>query len=303
MFRKLFIQPTLYFIIVLSPFNLLLAQDKQNEVGIISQRVGDVIDLREKNYYQLFPDIMGFQSAIFLQLPDSTFIAKIFCLDDETEKVHFKRLSESEKISLRESIDQCEEIQIGIYKPTAVEAKQDGQLIKVYEKPGQLNHWKVSGEVLAGFAGSSLAGLLSKDFLYKKTNNDHDEINWGFVIGSTLGNTLGVYLIGNLGDETGDIFSTFIGSLVGTIAGMGLIVTIDRDRENIYSVVLILAQSAGAIIAFNKTRTRVVYKPDTALLNYNEGNWNLCCPRIQIKPNPLRGGDWIQTVNLVSVDF
>ncbi len=63
-----------------SSFSAGLSQEK-NELYIISEKVGEEIDPIEREKYELFPDISGFQSAIFFVLPDSTYIIQINYID------------------------------------------------------------------------------------------------------------------------------------------------------------------------------------------------------------------------------
>jgi hypothetical protein len=306
MFHKFIIFLNLIFF--LFSLTVLYAQDEEHEVIIISERVGEVVDLEERNYYQLFLGVEGFQSAEFLKISDSLFLVKIIYQKNDIEQIQFQRLTESKMQHIREFIDHFEEIQIGVYTPIQEMNREKNNLIKIYKKPENLIPGQVTGEVFMGLGSSVFVGLLfgKGGPLYDRDNSDYDEINWGFLVGSTLANTLGVYIIGNLGDQEGTILNTFLGSLIGTIASMGLIVTLDNDmdkNEPFDSTLLLLSQTAGSVITFNMTRKVVAYKSKDSLLSFKDGNWSLCYPPIYLESNPLQTDDWIQKVNLLSVNF
>ena len=62
MFRKLLFLVLLFSSVVLLSFNGLYSQEKvEGEIIIISERVGEVIDLEERKKYKLFMGIKGFQ--------------------------------------------------------------------------------------------------------------------------------------------------------------------------------------------------------------------------------------------------
>lgn len=82
MLKTLF-SPVLLFIgIAFLSFQQLYAQDEEGEIVIICEHVGEIIDLKERNTYNLFPDIEGFKSAVFLMLHDGSYVLKITRLDE-----------------------------------------------------------------------------------------------------------------------------------------------------------------------------------------------------------------------------
>jgi hypothetical protein len=113
MFHKFIIFLNLIFF--LFSLTVLYAQDEEHEVIIISERVGEVVDLEERNYYQLFLGVEGFQSAEFLKISDSLFLVKIIYQKNDIEQIQFQRLTESKMQHISEFIDHFEEIQIGVY--------------------------------------------------------------------------------------------------------------------------------------------------------------------------------------------
>ena len=89
----------------------LFAQEKESERVIISEKLGDVIDLEERNKYKLFMATKNFKSAILLKLNDENYAFKIIYLDDVTGEENIKWIprTESEIKSIRILIDKIDE--------------------------------------------------------------------------------------------------------------------------------------------------------------------------------------------------
>lgn len=69
--------------LAISPVMEAMAQEglpQEPEAGkviVLSEKVGEIIDLEERNYYRLFLFSKNFQSAVILQQPDSSFVLQI----------------------------------------------------------------------------------------------------------------------------------------------------------------------------------------------------------------------------------
>ncbi|MBI4723309.1 MAG: hypothetical protein HY769_10030 [Candidatus Stahlbacteria bacterium] len=84
--------------------------ENEEKVIILSDKVGEVIDVIEREHFEFFQDIKGFKSAVLLQLPDSTYVAEIrYEKDGMEEKTRFQQ-SEREIEILRDYLDRYEEI-------------------------------------------------------------------------------------------------------------------------------------------------------------------------------------------------
>jgi len=70
--------------IVLFLVGQLYAQEEEGEIIIISKRVGKEIDQEEREKFKLFQEIKGFQSAVYIKLPDNRYFLKITYLDENT---------------------------------------------------------------------------------------------------------------------------------------------------------------------------------------------------------------------------
>jgi len=113
MFRKYSFFQTLIIYVVLFSFGQISAQEEKGEIIIISERVGEEIDIEEKEKYKLFQKIKGFQSAVYIKLPDNRYFLKITYLDENTGEIKERLIQQSEvSIKIRGNyIDRLEEIQ------------------------------------------------------------------------------------------------------------------------------------------------------------------------------------------------
>jgi hypothetical protein len=93
---------------------------QEGEIMILSERVGEKIDVQERNYYKLWGDIKGFQSAVFLQTEEGC-IAKVTYVEDGQKKVLSQRISVGRFRWFGEYIDHFEEIEAGTYELKAYE--------------------------------------------------------------------------------------------------------------------------------------------------------------------------------------
>ena len=112
MFRKCLFLKLLFISIVHFSFNQPYAQE-EGEIIIISERAGKEIDQEERDKFKLFQGLKGFQSAVYLKLPDNRYILKMTYLDEKTGELKVEHIQES-KLSMknrRNYIDRFEEVQ------------------------------------------------------------------------------------------------------------------------------------------------------------------------------------------------
>lgn len=151
------------------------------------------------------------------------------------------------------------------------------------EKPPSHNG-RIVGELLAGGTGGVAVVIAGMQLgaLIGSVVGDRDKGAYiGFIIGSIgypLGNAMGVYLVGNLGNETGSFSATLKGSILGTLVGalVGgagcLFATADSEVDPIFITIYTTSElmpialvggglvgapigaSIGATLKFNKTR-------------------------------------------------
>jgi hypothetical protein len=97
------------------------AQATRGDTITVSERVGCVIDSVERARFGLFPRVNGFRSAVFLRLPDSTYVLRTTAVDSaRMTKVVKEYPQPNWKIGQwTETIDHYEGIQAGTYRMTA----------------------------------------------------------------------------------------------------------------------------------------------------------------------------------------
>ena len=110
--------PALVFIsIILLSSEQLCAQKEEGEIIVLSERVGEVIDLEERNRFNLFSAVNNFRSAILLKLQDGSYAFKITYVEETTgeEKIKWMAQTELEILTIREYIDHYKETQSKTY--------------------------------------------------------------------------------------------------------------------------------------------------------------------------------------------
>ncbi len=71
---------------------------EEGQVIVISPRVGETIDLEERDIYRLFQSFPSFRSAQFLELPDGSYAIHIHYLDGESPRTQIWRISRHELV-------------------------------------------------------------------------------------------------------------------------------------------------------------------------------------------------------------
>jgi len=133
------------------------------------------------------------------------------------------------------------------------------------EKP-PLSGTSITGEVLVGglggIAGGCVGAIVGSDLVYQlvtgKTPYEFSGILYGiggFYIGYPLGSVIAVYLVGNIGDESGSFLATLGGGCIGGIIGaIGLEWALKTNCMWYKVLPALLSAPIAATIAFNLTR-------------------------------------------------
>jgi hypothetical protein len=88
----------------------------KDKVVILSPRVGSVIDAAERQRYELFPEIRGFDRAVFLQTPEKTYYAKVTYIEPDGARGDTTvQCSEDTLLVLAERIEHFEELKQNTY--------------------------------------------------------------------------------------------------------------------------------------------------------------------------------------------
>jgi len=189
------------------------------------------------------------------------------------------------------------------------ERQKDGGEIPLGKPP--LNTVKIAGELLAGCVLGGAAGIggayLGASIL--------DTGGWfgslagaglGVLVAYPLGCALGVYLVGNLGNETGSFGSALFGAYGGMLVVIGgsLLSSLSPTVASVTSVAFLVTPPLFATLAFNKSRR---YKNPQAvsasLLNFRDGKMAIGFPAIRVLPSAPGSSKLDWEVNLASVEF
>ena len=111
MYFKYFATLTLFFLMA-RPFKV-YAQDETREIIIISDRVGEEINNEEREKFNLFPGVSGFQSARYYKNTENLYFLEITYVDEKSGELKTNHIQQSiESIQNRAyTIDNFDKIQ------------------------------------------------------------------------------------------------------------------------------------------------------------------------------------------------
>lgn len=102
--------------LVLSPVLEAMAQERlpqepeAGKVVVLSEKVGEIIDLEERNYYGLFLSAKNFHTAVIPQRPDSSFVVQITEENDGIKQLRTQSIERKILDVLRQYIDNFENL-------------------------------------------------------------------------------------------------------------------------------------------------------------------------------------------------
>ncbi len=274
---------------------VVVAQDTTGTVVILSDQVGPIIDLEERNYYGMFLSVQHFESAVLLQRPDSSYIFKIITKKEDETSIGVLWFSQTKEAV--ESIRQIIEPNNGI----ECEAPQSSG------STPNLSIVRISGQFLAGILMSTGFSVIGE-----KTIGSHDGEDSGLLGaivgvlgGAVVGSSLGVYIIGNIGDQTGSYVATLLGSTLGMGLGMGVSLAMSSELDNVSPLIILCTlPTLSGIMGFNSSlRYKKTPASGSAIINLKDSRMSLGIPRIYFRLNPFDRMSMIQNIDLVQVDF
>ena len=181
------------------------------------------------------------------------------------------------------------------------------------EKP-PLSKKRIFGEILAGGGlgvVGGLAGGLAGLGIGSLLARDEEDIGLivGFFLGASIGypigSALGVYIVGDTGDETGSFVATLCGSLLGaSLSYAAILLRILPGKPLLDYISFFAIPPILACIGFNMTRR---YKSKStsgsALLNFREGQMILGIPTVYFQPNTFGRRALNMNISLMNVEF
>jgi hypothetical protein len=287
-------------VIELSPLPVARAEEKE-EVIVVSILVGEEIDREERERYELFPQFEGFTSAVFLKLHDGSYVVEVTYIEEGEEKIERIIQTKTAIESLKYYIENYD-----ILKPRLSEIEiKEKEVVRKVKTP--FNSKRALGEVMGGIGGGALLGLVGGGIGYSlfKVEDPQDfeslagfiGATLGFAIGYPIGSAIGVYAVGNMGNETGSFMATFGGSLLGTGLGIGTFPL----RIGYLSF---LFPPLGSMITFNMTRRYKVPPPETGFINYRNGSVSFGPPSVYYTQKSEFGKKTLtQNITLLNINF
>lgn len=125
---------------------------------------------------------------------------------------------------------------------------------------------------MAALIGSELGNELFND--RRRGLAPSNEFMYGFFIGYSLGNALGVYLIGNMEEVQGSFGYTLFGSIAGMAIGIGW------TGQKGSAIPIFILPGVGGLIAFYLSAEEVVPAKTDALIQIQNEKIQLGAPRI-----------------------
>lgn len=183
------------------------------------------------------------------------------------------------------------------------EERQIENLEITLSKP-PLNSVKVAGELLAGYLLGRAAGIGGGYLGASISDDDLTAGGLGVLVAYPLGCALGVYLVGNLGNETGSFGLSLVGAYGGLLLGAISAGLLYNSSPTVARVAFFAMPSLFAMYTFNSSRR---YKNPQAvsasLLNFRDGKMDIGFPAVRVLPSAPGSGKLDWEVNLASVEF
>lgn len=174
---------------------------------------------------------------------------------------------------------------------------------------------RILGELGAGLATGAVAGVLAGLGTARIACAIEDAERCGMTEavallagsagGYTLGAALGVAAVGTIGDQTGALWASLLGSAVGMGTGI-LLIQVGQDWPVSPLLLALTLPPLGATAFFNITRA---YEPGRAparrlgLLRVEGRDLGWSLPAVAVTPDPLRPGTTIKSIRLVDGRF
>jgi hypothetical protein len=168
------------------------------------------------------------------------------------------------------------------------------------EKP-PLDGVKIAGEALTGCFTGCGGFLMSLVAIFALEETSVYPPFW-LASGTSFGSAVGVYAVGNIGNETGSFKATLAGSCLGAALSLA---TLYSDTPEDFVVALPCCSLAGAIIGFNLTRRHKSppVESQNALINFRNSQMSLAVPNVYFRPDSSGRGNLTQRVDLVRISF
>jgi len=144
-------------------------EPKSDKIIILSDKVGEIIDLKERNYYMLPLGSTNFRSAIILQLPDSNIVIQITEMKEGVQQQLIKQLDHEILEAFRKNIEKRDKI-LEFRERAKVLAKEKWTQEKWQEEilTDRKGTYRGAGGLLGFTLGAAVGSLVGKGIQEKK---------------------------------------------------------------------------------------------------------------------------------------
>ncbi|MCH9008738.1 hypothetical protein IIA29_12180 [candidate division KSB1 bacterium] len=297
-------------LLVLVNVMVLSAQPAQQEVVVVSDKVGEEIDAEERARYALFPAVEDFISAKFIRTAPGELVLQIV----SGESGH--------RVTQNISVAPMALRNIG----TIIDAQEDGQLGTGEEAPPKPKMWRAEllqairkekregPQPFAGYLGSLFGGFLTVVTVAEMGMDIESRqgfyFSWG--IGSAFVSALTINGLGIFGKDPAMFGSTFVGSLLGSALGILLIEGSSQTQSGalvVFSVLFAkpILTSWGGIKGYYGAAERRARSKPYGLLNFGGDAVGLAWPQPAVAVSPGTGKydrlDLMYRVRLLNLKF
>ena len=184
-----------------------------------------------------------------------------------------------------------------------------------YVKPDPLTQKQIIDEILSGTGGGLVLGLTGGYLGFLKDETEPKGCKYfpkytvyGAVTGYIIGSSIGVYFLGNRGDERGLYLATLAGSILGPFIGAGIGAFLQRflklSNSTPAGIGFLAGPPIGATIGFNLTRKkRIPLETNDALFNFQDGKLAFSLPQINLTHSKVDSMNLTEKIDLVRISF
>ncbi|MBT8379101.1 MAG: hypothetical protein KJN64_07715 [Ignavibacteria bacterium] len=228
---------------------------------IVNPLIGDTLSLKERDYYILFPDIAGFQTAVFYLNPDSSLSADVkYTLDGQQRDTLIKNYKNLESLNYH------------IYARYALDHEHPESAINIqpsdYRRGSQINIYNEGGELISG----ELLSVRENSLVILKPDCDEDLTNLDCITTAKNSEVNKLTIKGNsnlaLGLGIGLLASLLAGAIIYAVnqpSSSNIFSNIGTTRENLRYIGIStgICLAAGVLIGILTSTPDEVVEPFT----------------------------------------
>ena len=298
------------FILILTGVLSVSAQTMQQNVVVVSDKVGEEIDAEERARYALFPAVEDFISAKFIRTDSGELVLQIVSGESGHPVTQNISVAPMALRNIGTIIDAQENGQFG----TGEEAPPEPKMSKPELLITMRKEKREGPQPFAGYLGSLFGGFLTVVAVAEMGMGIESRqgfyLSWG--IGSAFVSALTINGLGEFGKDPAMFGSTFVGSLLGSALGILLIEGSYQTQSGalvVFSVLFAkpILTSWGGIKGYYGAAERRARSEPYGLLNFGRDAVGLAWPQPAVAVSPGTGKydrlDLMYRVRLLNLKF